>query len=203
MMSTSESSEKRAYHHGDLAAALLAAGVAEARHSGAHNLGVTFLARAVGVSPMAVYRHFANSESLRAGVSQLAREELARRLLAAAADQADVRSRFSALGRAYIAFSIDEPGLFTVAFLGCDEKPTRDDNPSAWLIFYGAIVDLRQAGLIEAAAVESVAAFAWSAVHGYAVLHGAGLTATSGSGAESISDLLARIWDGITRAARS
>ena len=72
---------KKSYHHGNLEKALLTSGIEEARRSGSQNLGVTHLAKQVNVSPMAVYRHFSNRESLRASISQQAREELARYML--------------------------------------------------------------------------------------------------------------------------
>ncbi|MCX6485554.1 MAG: TetR/AcrR family transcriptional regulator [Rhodoluna sp.] len=185
------------YHHGDLEKALLGAGMREAKNSGTKNLGVNSLAKEVNVSPMAVYRHFSNGESLRAGISQQAREEMARRMLNAVALETGVKERFHAVGKIYIEFALNEPGLFAVAFVACEEGPKREDSPSAWLVFQDSILDLCNAGLIETNEVEQVAAFAWAAVHGFATLAGGNDPKRPKSSDEGINNLLDRIWSGI------
>ena len=187
------------YHHGNLEQALLEAGVREARTTGSRNLGVNFLAKKVDVSPMAVYRHFTNAENLRARISQQAREELARRMVTAIGAESDVRNRFQAVGRTYIRFALDEPGLFAAAFVACDESPNREDNPSAWLVFHNSIVELCDAGIIAQPEVEQVASFAWAAVHGYATLAGGSDPMRPKSDETVIANLLDRIWSGIVQ----
>jgi AcrR family transcriptional regulator len=185
------------YHHGNLEQALLEAGAREARENGSRNLGGNFLAKKVDVSPMAVYRHFTNAENLRARISQQAREELARRMVAAIAVESDVKNRFQAVGKTYIQFALDEPGLFSTAFVGCDEGPNREDDPSAWLVFHNSIVELCDAGLIAQSEVEQVASFAWAAVHGYSTLAGGSNPMRPTSDETVIDNLLDRIWSGI------
>jgi AcrR family transcriptional regulator len=185
------------YHHGDLEEALLGAGMREAKTSGTKNLGVNSLAKEVNVSPMAVYRHFSNGESLRAGISQQAREEMARRMLNAVALETGVKERFHAVGKTYIEFALNEPGLFAVAFVACEEGPKREDSPSAWLVFQDSILDLCNAGLIETNEVEQVAAFAWASVHGFATLAGGNDPKRPKSSDEAITNLLDRVWSGI------
>jgi AcrR family transcriptional regulator len=165
-----KTAEKKSYHHGNLEEALVKAGMKEARVTGSRNLGVTHLAKLVNVSPMAIYRHFSSGESLKAAISQRAREELANRMLAALAKETDVKLRFQVIGRAYIQFGLDEPGLFSVAFVESEEPPKRLDDPSAWMVLQDVILDLCHAGLIESTEVESVAVFAWSTVHGYTTI---------------------------------
>jgi AcrR family transcriptional regulator len=187
------------YHHGNLEQALLEAGAREARENGSRNLGVNFLAKKVDVSPMAIYRHFTNAANLRARISQQAREELARRMVAAIAVESDVRNRFQAVGKTYIQFALDEPGLFSAAFVECDEGPNREDDPSAWLVFHNSIVELCDAGLIAQSEVEQVASFAWAAVHGYSTLAGGSNPMRPKSDATVIDNLLDRIWSGIVQ----
>ncbi len=52
------------YHHGNLREALVAAAVDAAREKGPDGLAVRELARRVGVSHNAAYRHFADREAL-------------------------------------------------------------------------------------------------------------------------------------------
>ena len=180
------------YHHGNLEEALLTAGLQEAKARGPRNLGVNFLAKAVKVSPTAVYRHFLSGESLRASISQQAREELARQMLKAIATKTDVKKTFQAVGRAYINFALNEPGLFAVAFVACEEGPQREDSPSAWMVLQDSILDICNAKLIEESEVEQVASFAWATVHGFATLAGGSDPRRPKTNEKTISDLLDR-----------
>lgn len=195
--------KKTRYHHGNLEDALLTAGVREARVTGSRNLGVTHLATKVNVSPMAVYRHFPNGESLRAGISQQAREELARYMINSLDDKVGTKNRFLTIGRAYIEFGLKEPGLFSVAFLDCQAEPNQADDPSSWTIFQDAILNLCEEGLIKHTDVEQVAAFAWSLVHGYVTLANSSLLTKNKSEKVLIDEILERSWIAITEYSKS
>lgn len=71
------------YHHGNLRPEILDTSMRMVRDGGMTALVAREVARDVGVTPAAVYRHFADVEHLRAEVGRLAREELARALLGA------------------------------------------------------------------------------------------------------------------------
>ena len=188
--------KKKSYHHGNLEEALLKVGMKEARASGSRNLGVTHLAKLVDVTPMAIYRHFPSGENLKAAISQQAREELARRMANAVAKETDVKKRFMATGREYIRFGLEEPGLFSVAFLDCSELPNREDNPSARGILHDAILDLCNEGLVEPKEVQAVAHFAWSIVHGFTLLASSLDPYRPGSNSAEIEE---RAWLGVTQ----
>jgi AcrR family transcriptional regulator len=189
--------KKKSYHHGDLEDALLKVGMKEARASGARNLGVTYLAKKVHVSPMAVYRHFPSGESLKSSISQRAREELGRRMQEAVEKETDVKRRFMATGRAYINFALEEPGLFSVAFVDCEALPAREDNPSAEKILKDAILDLCNQGYVKTSDVQDVANFAWSVVHGFSLLVSEGAEPKPSADQRSIENLLEKAWLGI------
>lgn len=189
--------KKKSYHHGNLEEALLKVGMKEARASGSRNLGVTHLAKLVDVTPMAVYRHFPSGENLKAAISQQAREELARRMASAVAKETDVKRKFMATGREYIKFGLQEPGLFSVAFLDCEELPNREDNPSAREILHDAILDLCNEGLVEPREVQAVAHFAWSIVHGLTMLAGSEDPYRPSAKPAEIEDILERAWLGV------
>jgi AcrR family transcriptional regulator len=194
--------KKKSYHHGNLEVALLKVGMKEAKATGPRNLGVTHLAKLVDVTPMAVYRHFPSGENLKAAISQQAREELARRMASAVAKETDVKKRFMATGREYIRFGLEEPGLFSVAFLDCSELPNREDNPSARGILHDTILDLCNEGLVEPKEVQAVAHFAWSIVHGFTMLAGSEDPFRPSARPGDIEDVLERAWLGVTEYAR-
>ena len=191
--------KKKTYHHENLEEALLQVGMKEAKATGSRNLGVTHLARLVDVTPMAVYRHFPSGENLKAAISQQAREALATRMASAVAKESDVKKRFMATGREYIRFGLEEPGLFSVAFVNCSELPSRPDDPSARTVLHDAILDLCNEGLVATEEVESVAHFAWSIVHGFTMLAGGADPYRPEAHAKAIEEVLERAWLGITR----
>src|SRR6185503_21216238 len=70
-MSRAKPSKKRPdnYHHGDLRRALLDAALREVAERGVKDISLRALARAVGVSPRAPYRHFQTKDDLLAAVA--------------------------------------------------------------------------------------------------------------------------------------
>ena len=73
------------YHHGSLEQAMLDAAIEVVCSTGITSLSLRELARSIGVSPSATYRHFPSREHLVMRVSQRSREALARDLIAASA----------------------------------------------------------------------------------------------------------------------
>jgi AcrR family transcriptional regulator len=109
-------SKSNTYHHGNLRAALIEAGLKALEDSKQPELSLRELARRVGVSANAAYRHFANKNAL---LDALAVEGL-RRLHATTAEAgarlSDPRASNSASGLAYVQFAIDNPALFHLIF---------------------------------------------------------------------------------------
>src|SRR5436309_11060601 len=68
--------EQRAYHHGNLRAALVDAGVQLARTGGPNAVLLRAASREAGVSHNAAYRHFANQEALLAAVAKRCMQQL-------------------------------------------------------------------------------------------------------------------------------
>ena len=163
------------YHHGALHEAILAAALEEARRSGPQSVQVRPLAKSVGVSPAAIYRHVTNIEALLAEVAQQARQEVAAHLI----DRRDAapkgrnakdtaRNRFRAIGRGYIDLALAEPHLFDTAFAPCTVGPPAEDDPSAWDVLVSGIQELIDAGIIPSSAGDRAALLAWAGVHGIA-----------------------------------
>lgn len=166
----------RPYHHGDLHEALVNAGVEAARTSGPSAVSIRLLAKDVGVSPTAAYRHFPSLEHLTAAVSQRAREQLARAMRAAmdgvATDDPPARAwdRLLASGRAYVRFAVAEPHLFAMAFAPCEAPPPRPDEPDAWALLVGALDDVASTGGLAPLPPMAAPVAAWATVHGLAGL---------------------------------
>lgn len=162
---------ERPYHHGALAEALAEAAFQAARVQGRAGIGIRELAKQVGVSPTAAYRHFPSRERLVATVAQRARELSASRMLTAM-DALTVEdpverawARLLACGRAYVDFAVDEPRLFETGFPAV-EQPERPDDPDAWVILQGTLADLAALGQLREIDPQAAGVFAWAAVHG-------------------------------------
>lgn len=134
----------RRYHHGDLPAALIAAGLELARSGGAEAIGLREVTRVVGVTPNAAYRHFADRRALVLAVAARAQQQLALAMedrMADADTEPDsgrrARQRLRAVGLAYIDFAVGEPGWFQLAFFTHEHyaeagtpKPARRRRPA-------------------------------------------------------------------------
>ena len=165
------------YHHGDLPRALVAEARELARSSGPDAVMLREVARRVGVSPAAIYRHFPDRDALLGEVAGMARRDLARRMLDAVerVDETDPRTRsirrFQAVGRGYIDFAQEEPNLLAAAFLPI-EPPGGDavEAPSPWHVLAAALDELVATGAMPLERRAGAEVIAWSAVHGFAIL---------------------------------
>lgn len=169
-MANSES-PKRGYHHGDLRAALIEAGLALLADRSADDIGLREAARAVGVSATAVYRHFPDKGAFLAALAGegLKRLGAAQRAAAEAAGGGD--RGFAATGAAYVRFAIANPALFRLAFSASGAGPKW--TPGDWHAENDAARLLREnAERLSAgeAAARLTALRAWGLVHGLALL---------------------------------
>ena len=164
----------RGYHHGDLRAALVAAGVQAARGGGADAIGLNRLAAEVGVSASAAYRHFPGGlDDLLTAVGDVARQGLADRIVLRMSQVPGSRNpqtlaarRFRASGEAYVEYVLEQPGLFQVA---CRYDRGRS-QPDPYGLLEKCIDDLVSSGALPSARRAAAAPAAWAAVHGLSVL---------------------------------
>lgn len=103
------------FHHGNLREALIEAGLAAVAARGAGEVSLRDLAREVGVSPTAAYRHFADKGMLFAAIADRGFQRLAK-AIEAAAEMPDPQARLMALSRAYLGFAMAQPQLYLLMF---------------------------------------------------------------------------------------
>ena len=108
---------KRAYHHGNLKAALVEAALELIAHKGPTGFTLSEAAKQAGVTPAAVYRHFEGREDL---IAEAARQgyEIFADLMEHAYQkgQPSALAAFEATGRAYLAFARKFPGHYIAMF---------------------------------------------------------------------------------------
>ncbi len=107
----------KSYHHGNLRAELLDTAIAQLDERGAKGLSLRALARAIGVSQTAPYRHFTDkSELLAAMATHGYRQLLAALREAGGAADSCPRAQLFAFAHAYVDYAADNPRLFKLMF---------------------------------------------------------------------------------------
>jgi AcrR family transcriptional regulator len=158
------------YHHGNLEKVILDLGFASARKNGIAGIGLRKLAAQAGVTPGAIYRHFSNSEVIKAEISKLASETLAKKMLTGLEGLSDPKLRFRSLIESYLDFAFTEKNLFEISTAACSEPPKTPDENSVWKIVIAAIEDLSLSGNLKTGTVASTGDFVWASAQGYATL---------------------------------
>ena len=122
-MTTEGSATRRSYHHGNLRPVLIETAVKLLDELGPSGLTLRALARRVGVTHAAPYRHFRDKAALLDAVAQEGHQALARRLHAALATGSESDSperRFGRLALAYLDFAQQHPALYRLLFRSAD-----------------------------------------------------------------------------------
>jgi AcrR family transcriptional regulator len=173
----------RPYHHGDLRAALVRAGIDLALEGGPQALTLRGATRRAGVSVGAAYRHFTSHEDLTFAVGSVGLANMARAIERRQENIADgtelerARAMLRGVGLGYIDFALDEPGLFEVAMVGVFtmahtsiESARGDRGRTPYELLVDAVSALVELGHLSAEESYTVAITCWSTVHGFATL---------------------------------
>ena len=158
----------RPYHHGDLRAALVEAGLAAIEARGADDLSLRELARVVGVSATAVYRHFPDKKALVAALASVGLKKLGETQRIASNAAGGGSAGFNATGVAYVRFALCNPGLFRLVYSHPLPKflPGADPSEDAMAMLQAYAAALAPNGVDP----EIFALQSWSLVHGLAML---------------------------------
>lgn len=167
------------YHHGDLQRALLLTAKKILQAEGWEQVTFRRLAREIGVSHNAPYRHFKNRKALFAALSHQAIEELRDQLHSAMGQHPDdVQEQIRAFGVSYLTFALENPQryrlMFNRDFMQVDEAGDYPElveifDNAAWTLI--AIFERGQAaGQIKGDAAQTQALAYWSLLHGFALL---------------------------------
>ncbi len=166
---------KKAYHHGNLRAALVAAALEEIAHAGPEGFSLREVARRAGVSAPAVYRHFRDKDDLLVAVAAECADRIGAAMVAAVASAPDEPlERFRATGIAYVQFAVDHPAHFrAMSVPGLSERTPADllATQLAWNAEQrAALVRAQHAGTIAAIPIDDLILAASALVHGVAQL---------------------------------
>lgn len=157
----------RTYHHGDLRSALVDAGLRALETTEIGDISLRQIARDVGVSATAVYRHFPDKRALLVALAGAGIDKLGEAQAKAAGSASDT-SAFSATGRAYVRFALAHPALFRLIFT---HLPPAGDTVFGESLAARLLHDKAAAATGgDAEETRRLMVQAWAVVHGLAML---------------------------------
>ncbi len=168
--------ERESYHHGNLREALVSAALGLIAERGPAGFTFAEVARAVGVTPAAPYRHFRDLGALLAEVARRGFERFTAELEAAWRDgRPDPVTAIENVGKAYLGFARREPASYATMF---GAGVGLEDDPVLLVAANRAFAVLRHAADVACATAAGpgrpppmmVALHIWSLSHGIASL---------------------------------
>jgi AcrR family transcriptional regulator len=163
-MPTSRSSAP-SYHHGDLREAILTEAERALARGGAEQLSLRAIARSIGVSHNAPYKHFATREEILAALIVRGFDHLREDI---SAQSTELRPSV-ARGMAYVSFALSRPALFRLMFSGRAQRAAhpvvREASARSMRELTGFVRETYGRAHLADATIS-----AWSFVHGLALL---------------------------------
>lgn len=167
---------KKAYHHGDLKNALIAAGADILAKDGVSGLSLRKVAQQAGVSHAAPYAHFADKQALIAAISTDGYRRLYEALVATTQQYADDPARQLVEGAwAYVQFAVNDTDYFKIMLSGAIEK--EKDYPAfveisqrSFALLVQIVEACQQAKILKRDPSDLIAVGAWSLIHGFVSL---------------------------------
>lgn len=164
---------RSAYHHGDLHHHAMDHAMDILLEHGDSAISLRALAKHLGVSAPALYRHFADKESLLAELAVRGFEQLRTQLLDA--DYPTPREALIGIGLTYISFAQRSPKLYRLMFGGRvlpkGVHPRLDAaGHGAFQVLQDTVAEAQKAGYLREQPVALLTAAAWSVVHGVSQL---------------------------------
>ena len=163
------------YHHGDLRDALVQAALGEVELGGPEAVSISALAKKLGVSQPAPYRHFADRETLLTAVTAEAFRQFSA-TLRESISKPSKRSKLSRFALAMLDFGLRRNGIYRLMFasrtMACAPKGT--ELHAAAMETFGLALEALEApavGLLR----ERHALKIWAALHGVVMLAEQGL----------------------------
>lgn len=159
----------RNYHHGNLRAALIEAGLMALETGDEAGFSLRAVAREVGVSANAAYRHFASKDDLLGALAAEGFRRFAAQQAAAAQEAPTIRDMQTATAKAYVSFAQAHPALFRLMFSRFLYASSSEDLKTAAASAFQLLLQAsaQQAGVTPDSEQAMMTAVAnWSMVHG-------------------------------------
>jgi AcrR family transcriptional regulator len=164
----------KSYHHGNLRNELLDTAEAQLAE-GVEELSLRALARAVGVSQTAPYRHFSDKNELLVALATRGYEQLLLKLKEARQQANGPEQQLGVFAHTYVNYAVQHSDLFRLMF-GPMDRPQEDypDLRQAMRETYDLVRSIMREGMSQGIFkkhdVEYAANAGWSSIHGLATL---------------------------------
>ncbi len=168
---------KDSYHHGDLRHGIIEEAKIWIETKDISSLSLRGIARRLGVSHNAPYRHFTDKESLLATIAQIGFEKLEQSLQQVLANNTSTpEERIKTLGVKYIEYAVSNPAYYRVmssAYISNYQKyPSLEKAAEeSFTILKEAIAQGQKARVIRSGDTKELASVCWSLVHGVSMLY--------------------------------
>jgi AcrR family transcriptional regulator len=156
------------YHHGNLRAACVEAGVRLVEEEGPDAVTIRGVARIAGVSHTAPLHHFRDRAELLHEVAERGFDLLLERLDREIRPGSGPLESLRTYGLVYVLHAVDHPGLFQVMFAPCDDPP----GEAAYRRLIELCAAAQAAGEVPGEDPFRLGLLFWSTVHGLASLYG-------------------------------
>ena len=175
MTAAADTKSSSQYHHGNLRVALLQAAVELIREGGVEKLSLRGLARKVGVSQTAPYRHFQDKNHLLVEIARQTFEEMTSATLALIDPQRNATENVYRCGKAYLHYAIDNPERYKLVFgPSIEHRESYPDLIDAGMRSFGVLKSLVEQGIQQGVFLDHcpqlLANGCWSSMHGFASL---------------------------------
>lgn len=165
----------RAYHHGDLNAALRMAAADLIAERGAGGFSLREVARRAGVSHAAPAHHFGDAQGLLTAVAIDAFTHLHENTAAAFEAHGDAVDRLCAVGRAYVELAVDHPGHCAIIFrhdlVDAESDAYREAGDRAFSVLIASL-EATAEQINPELDIQLAATTCWSAMQGLIELYG-------------------------------
>ena len=161
------------YHHGDLRSAALALGMRRIGEQNHPDVGLRALARDLGVSATALYRHFPNKDALLDSLAMEALDRLGVHQAKAAEAVGGGREGFGEVGITYVEWAVQNPALMRLIYSRVGTIDLSEGSPAEMNEAFRQLRNGIAAMMPEAMSAEQrkiAALHSWSLVHGLAML---------------------------------
>ncbi|HCY87825.1 MAG TPA: TetR family transcriptional regulator [Desulfobacteraceae bacterium] len=192
-----------AYHHGDLRKSLISQALAIVREEGVAKLTLRKVARLAGVSHAAPAHHFKDMNGLLAAIAEEGFVKMVQHMKKAAGKYPSENSleRFKAIGVSYVEFATQNPSFIKIMnHPSLAEKSLypglKRASNETFNLLTNAVQECQSKKLVREGDVLELSLFAWSTVHGLAVLavdgqlNGVGLRQDLQVYTDKVTDLL-------------
>lgn len=197
-----EEATERPYHHGDLRRALIETALNMLAEEKGWQFTLREIARRVGVSHAAPYKHFPDKGALLAELAVQGFEQLGQDMQAAMTPPPrSVVRAFQAGATAYVEFGMRNPALYRLMF-SAEAGDVASVHTSARAlktlgILLGILERGQQAGMFKKRPIQGQAAACWAQVHGITMLAIEGLLIPEKVGNNPVKAALATLLEGL------